>query len=206
MGNAAVILVDIQQAFCSPSGSMARQGRDIGTCVAAAHQCNRLAAVARGAGLPVIWTRYSLRPDYRDGGWYTRELRPNIRVAESLRSDKTDSALWDQADVLPDDFIVDKPRMSSFYATSLEAILRGEGIDTVFVGGVTTSMCVESTVRDASQRDYRTFLVTDACADWAADRHDASLNAIRFGFAHLTTVADIGQSLAGSIDPALMSA
>ena len=173
---------------------MARQGRDIGTCVEAGRQCNRLAAVARAAGIPVIWTRYMLRPDYRDGGWYTRELRPNIRKAESLRSDRPDSEMWEEADIAVEDFIVEKPRMSSFYATTLEAILRGESIDTLFIGGVTTSMCVESTVRDASQRDYRTYLVGDACADWAADRHEASLNAIRFGFAHVTNVDEVGDA------------
>ena len=174
---------------------MARQGRDIATCVAAGRQCIRLATLARAAAIPVIWTRYCLRPDYRDGGWYTRELRPNIRNNESLRSDRKDSELWHEIRIESTDFIVDKPRMSSFYATPLEAILRGEGVATVLIAGVTTSMCVESTVRDASQRDYRTHVVADACADWAAARHQASLDAMQFGFAYLTTVEAIARGL-----------
>jgi ureidoacrylate peracid hydrolase len=195
----AVILIDVQEAFCSPSGSMARQGRDITTCMAAAQECNRLARASRAVGIPVIWTRYALRPDYRDGGWYTRELRPNIRANESLRSDRPDSALWSDAEIAPEDFVIDKPRMSSFYATTLEAVLRGEGIDAVLIGGVTTSMCVECTVRDASQRDYRTFLVEDACADWAQERHEASLKALAFGFAHLITTDEaIAAIIAGT--------
>ena len=167
-------------------GSMARQGRDISACVAAARKCNQLAAVARAAGIAVIWTRYCVRPDYRDGGWYTRELRPNLRANEALRSDRSDSNLWGELTVAPEDFVIEKPRMSSFYATSLEAILRGESITTLFVAGVTTSMCVESTVRDASQRDYRTYVVADACADFANERHQPSLDAMKFGFAFLT--------------------
>lgn len=182
----AVLLVDLQEAFCSRDGSMARQGRDISTCVAAARRCNDMAAVAREAGIAVVWTRYCLRPDYRDGGWYTRELRPNIRANESLRADRQDSALWSELTLSPEDFVIDKPRASSFYATTLEAVLRGEGIATLFIGGVTTSMCVETTVRDASQRDYRTYVVADACADWASERHQPSLDAMAFGFAYMT--------------------
>lgn len=193
---AAVLLVDLQEAFCASTGSMARQGRDITSSVAAARNCDRLAALARSAGIVVIWTRYQLRPDYRDGGWFTRELRPNIRKSESLRSDRQDSALWSELTIAPDDFILDKPRMSSFYATQLEAILRGEGITTLFIAGVTTSMCVETTVRDASQRDYRTYVVEDACADWAAERHQPSLDTMRFGFAYMTDVATFAAEVA----------
>jgi ureidoacrylate peracid hydrolase len=186
----AVLLIDLQQAFCSPEGSMARQGRDIRSCADAGRQCDQLAAVARVAGIMVVWTRYCLRPDYRDGGWYTRELRPNIRANDSLRSDRPDSQLWHEITLGDQDIVIDKPRMSSFYATSLEAILRGEGITTLYIGGVTTSMCVESTVRDASQRDYRTYVVTDACADWAQERHQPSLDAMAFGFARLTDLRE----------------
>ena len=168
---------------------MARQGRNILSCERAARACDHMAAIARGAGIAVIWTRYCLRPDYRDGGWYTRELRPNIRANDSLRSDKADSELWNELTIASTDIVVDKPRMSSFYASQLESVLRGEGITNLFVGGVTTSMCVETTVRDASQRDYRTYVVTDACADWAQERHQPSLDAMAFGFAHMTDLA-----------------
>lgn len=194
----AVLLIDLQEAFCSPTGSMARQGRDISRSVSAALKCDEMAAVARNAGIMVIWTRYCLRPDYRDGGWFTRELRPNLRANEALRSDRTDSALWHELTVAPEDIVIDKPRMSSFYATSLEAVLRGEGITTLFIGGVTTSMCVESTVRDASQRDYRTFVVADACADWASERHQPALDVMKFGFAILTDLQAFSAAVAGA--------
>ena len=187
--SSAVLLIDLQEAFCSSSGSMARQGRDILSCERAARACNQMAAIARSASITVIWTRYCLRPDYRDGGWYTSELRPNIRFNDSLRSDKADSELWKELTIAPSDIVIDKPRMSSFYASQLEAVLRGEGITNLFIGGVTTSMCVETTVRDASQRDYRTFVVIDACADWAQERHQPSLDAMAFGFAHMTDMA-----------------
>lgn len=195
----AVLLVDIQEAFCAADGSMARQGRDIASSVAAGRNCDALARLARPAGIAVIWTRYCLRPDYRDGGWFTRELRPNIRANNALRSDSRDTELWREITVAPEDFVMDKPRMSSFYATPLEAILRGQGITTLFIGGVTTSMCVETTVRDASQRDYRTYVVADACADWAAERHQPSLDVMQFGFAYLTDVA----AFAAAVQPHL---
>ncbi|MES2483921.1 MAG: isochorismatase family cysteine hydrolase [Pseudomonadota bacterium] len=200
----AVLLIDLQEAFCSPSGSMARQGRSIASSERAARACDQMAQAARAAGITVIWTRYCLRPDYRDGGWYTRELRPNIRANHSLRSDKADSALWSELTLAPTDIVIDKPRMSSFYATPLEAVLRGEEISTLFIGGVTTSMCVETTVRDASQRDYRTYVVTDACADWAQERHQPSLDAMAFGFAYMTDLAQFtraAQAASGAHSP-----
>lgn len=188
--SSALILIDYQEAFCSPSGSMSRQGREISTCVAAAANANLLAAAARRAGVLVIWTRYRLRPDYRDGGWFTGELRPNISRSGSLRSDAKDSEIWSGMDVGSEDVVLDKPRMSCFYASPLEATLRGMDITTLFIAGVTTSMCVESTVRDASQRDYRVHVIKDACGDWAQERHQPSLEAMAFGFAYMKTTTE----------------
>jgi len=184
---AAFVAVDLQRAFCGEDGSTAANGRDISHCQTAAARCVEVAAAAHRVGMRVIWTRFVLRPDYADGGIMTDHMRPWIREHGALRSGTTDIELIAEAEaeVTPADFVIDKPRYSSFYATSLEAILRASSIECLMVGGLTTSMCVESTVRDAAQRDYKTFLVRDACGDYWPDRHDASLEAIGFGFARV---------------------
>jgi ureidoacrylate peracid hydrolase len=101
-----------------------------------------------------------------------------------------------EAGVDPSDFVIDKPRYSAFFGTALDMLLAARGIRTLMVGGVTTSMCVESSVRDAAQRDIRTFVVRDAVADFDAARHAASLSAMAFGFARLIGAAPAADAIA----------
>lgn len=187
----ALLLIDYQKGFCEPDGSMARQGRDIGALAAAAEAGNRLAAAARSRGCPVIWTRMVFASDYSDGGVLTTVLRPNLAKIGALARGSGDEELASICDVQPGDLVIDKPRFSSLIGTPLEVILRSAGIGSVVVAGVTTPMCVESTVRDLSQRDYAVTVVADACADFERERHEAALAAMAFGFAHVAECADI---------------
>ena len=186
-GRAAFVAVDLQRAFCSDDGSTAANGRDVSHCRNAAARCVEMAAAAHRAGMRVIWTRFVLRPDYADGGVLTDHLRPWIREHGALRGGTPDIDLIAEAEaeVSAVDFVIDKPRYSSFYATGLDSILRACSIECLLIGGVTTSMCVETTVRDAAQRDYKTFVVRDACGDYWEDRHKASLEVVGFGFARV---------------------
>ena len=137
---------------------------------------------ARRNGIPVIWTKIALRPDYADGGLMIHEIRPGLKEAGGIKAGTDDAALIAEAVIAPEDFVVDKPRNSAFFSSSLESLLHALDVRCLMMGGVTTSMCVESTARDAGQRDYRTFVVRDACGDFAQARHDAALDAIAFGF------------------------
>jgi ureidoacrylate peracid hydrolase len=186
---AALLLVDLQRGFLHPEGFVAAQGRDVSDCAAAARHCYVLARIARDAGMPVIWSRHVLRPDHADGGLLTTELRPRLGQIGAL-------ALGTEAGVDPSDFVIDKPRYSAFFGTALDMLLAARGIRTLMVGGVTTSMCVESSVRDAAQRDIRTFVVRDAVADFDAARHAASLSAMAFGFARLIGAAPAADAIA----------
>lgn len=179
---AALVLVDLQRGFVDDDGFVACQGRDIRACRAAADHGVALARAARTAGMRVIWTRHVLRADYADGGLLVTEIRPRLGGLGALKRGTPDVELYDGAEVLPGDCVVDKPRYSAFFGTDLDVLLAANGIRSLVVGGVTTSMCVESTVRDAAQRDMRTFVVREACADFDAPRHEASLSAIAFGF------------------------
>ena len=179
-----LLLIDLQRAFCDAEGSMAAQGRAIETMRAAARSCDALAGQARAAGVPVAWTRMMLKPDYSDGGMITR-LRPGLMKVGGLRAGTPDVELCSAVSAAPDDLMIDKPRHSSLYQTKLEDILRDRHIDRVIVGGVTTSMCVETTVRDLAQRDYEVVVIEDAVADFDAPRHTASLAAMAFGFARI---------------------
>jgi ureidoacrylate peracid hydrolase len=198
-GRAAVLAVDLQRGFLDPDGFVAQQGRDVADCRAAAAVASKVAAVARRIGLPVIWTRYVLRADYADGGVLVDELRPGIKAAGGLRAGTREIEIDPGLGVDPADEVIDKQRYSAFFGTRLELLLRSRGIGDLVVAGVTTSMCVETTVRDAAQRDYRTFVVEDGCADFDRDRHQASLSAMAFGFARVIPSAAVLAALeAGS--------
>lgn len=179
---AALVLVDLQRGFVDPDGFVARQGRDVTACAAAAGRALALARTARAAGLPVIWTRHVLRADHADGGLLVTELRPRLGELGALKRGTADVELMEGAEPAASDWIIDKPRYSAFFGTSLDVLLAANRIDQLIVCGVTTSMCVESTVRDAAQRDLRCFVVREAVADFDAARHEASLAAIAFGF------------------------
>ena len=192
---AALLLVDLQRGFLHPEGFVAAQGRDVSDCAAAARHCYALARIARDAGMPVIWSRHVLRPDHADGGLLTTELRPRLGQIGALALGTADIEIPAEAGVDPSDFVIDKPRYSAFFGTALDMLLAAHGIRTLMVGGVTTSMCVESSVRDAAQRDIRTFVVRDAVADFDAARHAASLSAMAFGFARLIGAAPAADAI-----------
>lgn len=196
---AALLLVDLQRGFLHPEGFVAAQGRDVSECAAAAGHCYALARIARDAGMPVIWTRHILRPDHADAGLLTTELRPRLGKIGALARGTADVEIPAEAAVQPGDFVLDKPRYSAFFGTSLDMLLAARGVRTLMVGGVTTSMCVESSVRDAAQRDIRTFVVREAVADFDTARHAASLAAMAFGFARIIGAGPAVEAIAAGV-------
>jgi nicotinamidase-related amidase len=182
-----LLLIDLQRAFCDSNGSMAAQGRPIDTMSQAARQCQALAEIARRHGTPVIWTRMMFAPDYSDGGMLTR-LRPGLPKIGALRRGEPDVELSAHVCAQTDDVIVDKPRYSALIGTNLIDILQEKRIGRVVIGGVTTSMCVESTARDLAQRDFEVAVIEEACGDFDAERHRASLAALAFGFARVLSL------------------
>ena len=192
-GRTAVLVVDMQNAFCTDEGSIAKIGLDISMLKAAVEPCKRLIAAARTAEIPIIFTRYIFRPDYADGGIMVKYLIPALGESGHLTAGTPDIEVVDALAPQKDDYIVDKNRPSSFYATGLEPMLNGLGVDSLVVCGVTTNCCVETTVRDASQRDYKTFVVTDATGELEQERHDFAINTMEFLFAETVTVDDMVQ-------------
>jgi nicotinamidase-related amidase len=194
---AALVLIDLQRGFVDEEGFVAVQGRDVSASKRAALRCVDLAARARAAGMKVIWTRHVLRADYADGGLLVTEIRPRLGELGALKRGTADIELFEGADAQPGDIIVDKPRYSAFFGTDLDVILTANGIRSLVIGGVTTSMCVETTARDAAQRDLRTFVVREAVADFDEARHQASLSAIAFGFGRVVGIDAMAEAMAG---------
>lgn len=190
----ALLVVDMQNAFCHPKGSFAKmtegRGLSIAMCQEAVAGCVRLVEAARQAGAPVVLTRYVYHPGYADGG-VLLDKYPEMREAGSLAAGSWDAELIDELTPTETDFVIDKSRYSAFYGTRLEPVLHGLGVDTIVCCGVTTNICVESTVRDAAQRDYRVYVVADATGELTRERHDNALAILAYGFADVCTTDDV---------------
>lgn len=189
-----LIVVDMQNGFVADGGSCGRAGLPIERLKSAIAPCVRAVSIARAAGVPVIFTRYVFREDFADGGFLVHEKVPVLAAEKALVRGTWDADLLPDFPVQPNDYVLDKNRPSSFYATPLETWLHGLNVRDFVVCGVTTNVCVETTVRDASQRDYRTFVLEDAVAEYDEERHRASLKAMAFAFAHPMTVHTLEQA------------
>lgn len=192
----ALLVVDMQNGFCDERGSIVRIGFDITMLKAAVAPCARLIAAARRVGLPIFHTAYVYQPGHVDGGVLVDHLMPELRQYDALVAGSWDAATLDALAPAPDEPVIAKNRPSAFFGTDLDARLRALGISRLIVCGVTTNCCVESTVRDASQLDYQTFVVADATGELDPGRHAASLATMGLLFAHVVTLDEVTEALA----------
>lgn len=195
---AAVLVVDMQNDFGAEGGMFHRAGIDIAPIRAAIVPTACVLAAARSAGIPVVYLTMEHRADLSDAGAvdspHRRKHAPLAVGAMVTAPDGRESRVlvrdtWN-TEILPElapeagDIIVPKHRYSGFYETDLDSILRSRGVITLIVTGCTTSVCVESTIRDAMFRDYTCLLLTDCTAEpigaeLPRSNHDASLLVIR---------------------------
>jgi len=187
----ALMVIDMQNGFLHGKGSMAAIGMPHEALVPAVPGCRRLVEGARAAGVPVIYTRYVYLPDYSDGGLLPNEYLPAMREVNALVKGTWDGEVVDELTPQDGDIVIDKSRPSSFYGTQLEPVLTSLEVRHLVMAGVTTNVCVETTARDAGQRDYRVHVVSDATAEYEPERHDHALGTIGFLFGRVTTIDDV---------------
>ena len=187
----ALLIIDMQNSYIDEKGALGRMKRNWKSLREALPGCERLLAGARKAGVTVIHAKYVFQPDYSDGGVLIREIRPALKEFGLCQAGTWDAEIVPSLAPIAGEKVVEKNRPSAFYSTQLESFLRAARIENVVVCGVTTNMCVESTVRDASQRDFRTYVVGDACGEMEQDRHDAALVSMGFLFARVVGVNDV---------------
>ncbi len=202
---AALVVVDMQRAFLDPTSTMAAAGFDVTPLKAALPGVLRLVDLARSADVPVIYTRFVYHRgladfNLREGqNAQTKALRLPIHYLEE-GSEGIELA----PELVPaaGEFIIDKARASAFYGTRLEPLLGGLGVRNLVICGVTTNICVESTARDSGQRDYGTWVVRDAVAEFSPERNDHALNTITWSFGEVITSDDVARAWSASADDA----
>jgi ureidoacrylate peracid hydrolase len=206
MGSPALIVVDMQNGFCHPDGSLPGLGFGLAGVDAAVANAAIAVADARAAGVPVIFTRHCYRPGRPDEGSSLRAAHPGLAGINGLAVGTWDGAVVAELGQTDQDLVVDKVRFDAFLWTSLDPLLRGLGTTELVVCGVVTNICVESTVRAGFMRDYPVTLLADCCAARTTRLHDIGVEVLAdCGFA---TVARIGGgfTLATRDDPVAVGA
>jgi maleamate amidohydrolase len=161
----ALLIVDVVMAYLDPASSL------YGGFEPALASCERLAAAARAAGIPVVMTNIVYQAGGLDGGMFFRKV-------PALKAFLAGSPLGDFPPSLqpqPGDLIVTKQYPSAFFGTSLAATLHAAGIDTLLIGGFSTSGCVRASALDALQHGFAPFVVREACGDRDARPQEANL-------------------------------
>ncbi len=181
---AALMVIDLQLDFLSPDGYFARNGYDPAPLRAILPNVNRLIGAARTAGVLIVHTRQGYRGDLADMTPYERwrRRRSGLDGTDILLRSSPGHAIVPEIVVADTDVIVDKTANGAFTYTDLEHILRAKGITHLIFTGCTTDVCVHTTLREATDRNFQCCLVEDACASGDAYAHAAAV--------HMVTVED----------------
>ena len=195
----ALIIIDMQRDFCHPGGYVASMGYDVTPVLKIVPNVMDLLERMRSWGGLVVHTREGHRPDLSDVSphkmWRSKNGGARIGAAGPLgRLLVRGEPGWEIISELEPkerEIVIDKIGYSAFWGTDLEAILRQRSINKLVLAGVTTDVCVHSTLRDAVDRGYECLLVSDACASTKMENHRAALDTITTEGGIFGAVADV---------------
>ncbi len=182
----ALLMIDMQRDFLEPGGFGAALGNDVFHLRRAIDPSRRLLAAWRDAGLPVVHTREGHRRDLGDlpRAKHARPPGDALRIGDVgpmgriLVQGEPGHALIPELLPRAGEVVIDKPGKGAFYATDLQARLASIGVQQLIVTGVTTEICVQSTVREANDRGYDCLVVSDCTASYFPEFHAAALRMI----------------------------
>jgi nicotinamidase-related amidase len=182
----ALVIIDMQRDFLEPGGFGETLGNDVSLLDAAVKPCIAVLEVARRRKMLVVHTREGHRPDLSDAPKAKVERgEPHLRIGAKgpmgrilIRGEPGHDIV---AKLYPKEgeAIVDKPGKGAFYATDLHAILRNRGIESLIVCGVTTEVCVHTTVREANDRGFKCLVPGDCCGSYFPEFHEVGLRMIK---------------------------
>lgn len=181
----ALLVIDMQNSYCHPQGSIGRNGYDYTMMNATIPKVKELVEACRQAGILDIWTIQNHYPD--DITRKTHRIKPHThrwQAGPPALKGTWDAEIVDELKDLakePAELVI-KHRFSAFFDTTLDTLLRMKGITTLVVSGVATTHCVETSVRDAYQRDYDVIVAEDAVAGLTLESHQSSLKLINKTF------------------------
>jgi biuret amidohydrolase len=186
LARTALLIIDMQRDFLEPGGFGETLGNDVPRLAATIEPCRAVLDAARRRGLLVIHTREGHRPDLSDAPPAKIERgAPSLRIGAPgpmgrilVRGEPGHDIVQALYPVAGEP-VIDKPGKGAFYQTELELMLRNRGIENLLVCGVTTEVCVNTTVREANDRGYRCVVLADCCGSYFPELHAAGLAMIK---------------------------
>ncbi|HVW93877.1 MAG TPA: isochorismatase family cysteine hydrolase [Devosia sp.] len=200
----ALIVIDMQRDFAEPGGFGESLGNDVSRIAAIVPTVARLIAGFREAGLTVIHTMECHRPDLSDCPPAKRDRgNPSLRIGDRgpmgriLIAGEPGTAILPELAPIPGEIVIEKPGKGAFYATSLGDLLADRGVTHLVFAGVTTEVCVQTTMREANDRGFNSLLAEDATESYFPEFKAATLDMIRAQGAIVGWTATTDQVLQG---------
>lgn len=198
----AAVIIDMQRDFLEPGGFGETLGNDVSLLRVAIEPCKQLLNGLRAAGVLIVHTREGHRPDLSDAPpAKVSRGNPEARIGDEGPMGRILIRGEPGHDIVPELYpkagepVIDKPGKGAFYATDLGAILKAREVDTLLVCGVTTEVCVHTTVREANDRGFRCVVLSDCTASYFPEFHDVGLRMVAAQGGIFGWVSDSGSVL-----------